>query len=111
MSHMIETLRNRKHAKAGIPAPKRESLVTVDYPCESERIAPFGYTIRVGAPEPCQAQVSIDRGDWQLCRRDAGYWWFDWMDYAPGEHEVSARAVLPDGTILASERRRLIAEA
>lgn len=111
MSHMIETLKRRKHLKAAPrPEAKPEARVSVDFPSESERISPFGYTIRVGAPEDCLAEVSIDGGDWQPCRRDVGYWWFDWMSYAPGEHEVLARAVLPDGTILSSERRRLASE-
>jgi hypothetical protein len=72
--------------------------VHVDYPQEGEVIDDFCYTFRIDAPENAQdVEVSINRGPWLACRKDAGYWWFDWECDDAGEYELAAMAKAPDG--------------
>jgi hypothetical protein len=88
--------------------PRKDAAMTeirpeVDYPQQDEKVPPGHYSFRVGAPEAAdQVEVSVDQGPWQACRRAAGYWWFDWMDYDRGEHEVVSRARAGKGRWLVS---------
>ncbi|HXT00201.1 MAG TPA: hypothetical protein VN915_05970 [Elusimicrobiota bacterium] len=69
-----------------------EGRPEIEYPAKGETIVSPTYTIRVGAPASADAvDVSIDLGPWRPCRKDAGYWWYDWAGYADGEHDVIAR--------------------
>jgi hypothetical protein len=67
----------------------------IDYPQEEETIVSPHYTFRIKAPLNAEkVEVCIDGAPWQLCRYSSGFWWYDWADYATGEHEVVAR-ILP----------------
>ena len=68
---------------------------SIDYPQEEETITSPHYTFRIKAPLNAEkVEICIDGGSWQLCRYSSGFWWFDWADYASGEHEIVAR-ILP----------------
>ena len=68
---------------------------SIDYPQEEETITSPHYTFRVKAPLNAEkVELCIDGAPWQLCRYSSGFWWFDWSDYATGEHEIVAR-ILP----------------
>lgn len=76
-----------------------EPLTGVDCPHEAERLNVGQYAIRVHAPESAQrVEVCFNQGRWRVCRKDGSYWWFDWSIRWPGEHEIAARAVWPDGS-------------
>lgn len=82
----------------------------IEYPKQDETIVSSNYTVRVAAPESVEAlDVSIDQGPWQPCRRDVGYWWFDWSGYAAGEHEIIARTRGHNGRWRMSAPRELTA--
>ena len=99
-------------APAGLLAPEAvaapaELLVGIDYPQQDEGISSRQYTFRLGVNrEASKIEVSIDRGPWMACRQAAGYWWFDWTNYQPGVHRVTARALGTDGTAGISVQRR-----
>ena len=64
---------------------------TIDYPKAGEKVARGHYAIRVSGSES-QCQVSIDgSSDWQNCRWDGGYWWYDWTPTETGTHRISVR--------------------
>lgn len=73
-------------------AEAAEARPEIEYPGKGETIVSPTYTIRVAAPPSAEAlDVSIDQGSWRPCRKDVGYWWFDWAGYSDGEHDVIAR--------------------
>ncbi len=83
---------------------------TIDFPLQSEKITHPHYTIRVGAPaEARRVEIAINQGAWQVCRLAVGYWWFDWADIIPGEHEFIVRAQEKGGDWLVSETRQCFA--
>lgn len=95
-----------KAAKA--PAVQRPD---VDFPQQGEKVTGLQYTLRVSAPaEAGRVELSVDQGDWRPCRESVGYWWFDWADYGPGEHEFTARVHTLDGRVLLSEPRQCVVE-
>ena len=64
----------------------------IEYPQQGESVVSPTYTMRVAAPAAVEAlDLSIDQGPWLPCRKDVGYWWYDWSDYADGQHEIIAR--------------------
>ena len=81
--------------------------VTIDYPQQDEGIPSNTYTIRIGTvPAAEKVEVSIDRGPWLACRLAVGFWWYDWANFAPGVHRLTARALTPDGVTGTSKQRR-----
>lgn len=69
-----------------------EGRPDIEFPHQDETIVSPTYTLRVAAPDAAEAlDVSIDQGAWRPCRKEVGYWWYDWSDYADGEHEIIAR--------------------
>jgi len=73
-------------------AEAAEGRPQIDYPAKGETIVSPTYTIRVAAPAHVEAlDVSIDLGPWRPCRKDAGFWWYDWSGYADGEHDLITR--------------------
>jgi hypothetical protein len=80
--------------------------IVIDYPKHLETITSKHYTIRIGASECKNVEVSIDGGAWQNARYSVGYWWYDWNNIPPGNHEIIAKLIRNDGTYLVSKRRR-----
>lgn len=80
--------------------------VVIDYPTNMETITSRYYSIRIGA-SPCdRVEISIDDQPWQPCRHSVGYWWYDWMNYTRGTHQIIARIFTRNGEYLISKRRR-----
>ena len=78
--------------------------VSLDFPKQNEIIHSPCYTLRIAAPENAQkVEVSIDQGPWQLCRPSVGYWWFDWSNFADGEHEAIAHIETREGRRFTTE--------
>jgi hypothetical protein len=91
--------------------PQLASRLSVDYPFQNEMIVSDSYSLRVHAPGVAHGvDLSIDRGPWRPCRKALGYWWLDWYDYSDGEHEVVARARLPDGNVEVSEPHEFLVD-
>jgi hypothetical protein len=79
----------------------------IDHPDANQIVTSRTYTFRVGGPNTLVSlEVSVDRGPWQPARRACGYWWFDWADYANGEHVLVARGQNQDGSPVGSTPRR-----
>lgn len=81
-------------------APSFNAYVIVDHPCEKEIISSSEYVIRIGASMDGYVEISFNDSEWQPCRFAAGYWWFDWKYYQPGNIKISARLVSNDGQII-----------
>jgi hypothetical protein len=76
-----------------------EPLTAVDFPKEADRLNCGCYAVRIHAPESAQrVEVAFNQGKWRPCLKRNGFWWFDWTIRWPGEHEIAARAVWPDGS-------------
>ncbi|MDD5627513.1 MAG: hypothetical protein PHU21_00495 [Elusimicrobia bacterium] len=65
--------------------------VAIDYPQQGERVHRGHYAVRISAGET-ECQAAVDGSDWQTCRSDAGYSWFDWFPETAGTHTISVRA-------------------
>ena len=81
-------------------APSSNAYVIVDHPCEKESISSSEYVIRIGASMDGYVEISFNDSEWQPCRFAAGYWWFDWKYYKPGNIKICARLVSNDGQII-----------
>lgn len=95
--------------KASPKAAKPEGAaveVSIDYPQQDEGIPSESYTFRIGSVRAEKVEVSIDRGPWLACRPAEGYWWYDWSNYAPGIHRLTARALGAGGAAGMSAQRR-----
>ena len=79
---------------------KSTKHVVIDYPQEKETISCPEYTIRVGPVNSSVVEVSIDGGEWNICRFAEGYWWFDWANYPAGKHKITARVRSDKGKTL-----------
>ena len=77
---------------------------TIDYPETGEVIAGDHYAVRISGPQGEEVEISIDDGDWALCRNEAGHWWFDLQHLSYGEHRLAAR-MIKDGDIGISMRK------
>lgn len=67
------------------------AVIEIDYPQPNEIIQPGHYALRISARGTGQVEVSINKGDWQPCRQDVGYYWFDWNAQEPGKKKIVAR--------------------
>lgn len=83
-----------------------QDYVVIDYPKNLETITSNNYTVRIGASNCLNVEISIDDQPWQNCRHSVGYWWYDWHNIQPGNHQLTARMNLGDGNYLISKRRR-----
>ena len=83
-----------------IPNSNAYAYVIVDHPCEKEIISSSEYVIRVGASMDGYVEISFNDSEWQPCRFAAGYWWFDWKYYKPGNIKICARLVSNEGQII-----------
>ncbi len=79
---------------------KETVLLTIDYPVKGEVVTSPDYCIRLSALPGNRVEVSIDGEQWNLCRESAGFWWFDWANYAVGNHTISAQIVSWDGKVV-----------
>ncbi|MFA6317632.1 MAG: hypothetical protein WC943_09445 [Elusimicrobiota bacterium] len=101
--HRRKTAVLKTETKLVSSTPKVETSVTIDYPRPNEKVNPGHYAIRITATEgtPC-VMLSIDGGEFQNCRFDGGYWYFDWQASA-GRHSVVAKT--SDGSAETRARR------
>lgn len=76
---------------------RQTARVAIDFPCKEETIRSDHYTLRIGAAEEGQVEVSLDGGPWQPCRPAQGYWWFDWSGYGAGRHRAVAQVNTANG--------------
>ena len=68
------------------------ALPNIKYPQRNETVVSPLYAVCVATPAAVRTlEISIDQGPWRACRKEIGYWWHDWSDYANGDHEIIAR--------------------
>ncbi len=85
---------------------KTNEYVVIDYPQQLETINSRHYTFRIGTSNCHKVEISINDQPWQPCRYSAGYWWYDWNGYTPGNYTTVARITTPEGKYLISKKRR-----
>lgn len=83
------------------------AYLVIDHPIEMETIYGSHYAVRIGASTDGYVEISFNDGEWQPCRYDAGYWWFDWTYFAQGHYSIKVKLTDPNGnTILESAPRK-----
>ncbi|MCX7641582.1 MAG: bifunctional transaldolase/phosoglucose isomerase [Elusimicrobiales bacterium] len=108
----IKTMEENNMPRTALKNTKKQlknntnTYVVIDYPKHQETITSSHYTIRIGASPTSKVEVSIDGGPWVNARESVGYWWFDWYNINPGNHEIIARIQTGENTYLTSKRRR-----
>ncbi len=104
---MLEKLRENVETIMLTPITLRKPMITVDYPRQMETIIASTYTFRFTVRAiPEQVEISMDRGPWEACRVSGTHWWYDYKDYAPGNHQFVVRATMPGGKLILSSIRR-----
>lgn len=93
--------------------PKKEKdmpvSISILYPEENEVITYYNYTIKIATNSTGKVEISIDAGNWQLCRQSDGFWWYDWANYPKGKHRIAARTRDDKGNLLGlSEVRKCV---
>jgi len=107
-SKSIRTTVTPATAPAKAATKALELQVFIDYPLQDEGITSDSYSLRVGTePAAEKVEVSVDRGPWLSARSAEGYWWYDWSNYAPGVHRITARALTTEGASGISQQRRI----
>ena len=100
----------KKNMKPGAAAKTKlvdtNEYVVVDYPKNLENITARQYAVRMGASDCTGVDISVNDQPWQPCRHAIGYWWFDWNELQPGNHQLVARMHKSNGEYLISKRRR-----
>ncbi len=102
--------RSKKASKAAVPGAGAaaaeaagsasipvESYIIIDYPVSGEIVSGLHYAIRIGASCEGSVQIQFNGGEWLSCRPTAGYWWYDWGYFTPGDYKIAARLVNDDG--------------
>jgi hypothetical protein len=107
---MTSVAGKKPEQKAKRTEPKRSSSrPTVDFPIQLERICHPSYAVRVGVPSTMRrVEIAVNQDAWKPCREAIGYWWYDWDDMTPGEHELVVRAQEEGGDWLLSETRQCV---
>ncbi|MDR1195628.1 MAG: hypothetical protein LBL00_04025 [Endomicrobium sp.] len=77
-----------------------DAYIIIDHPIEMETIYGNHYAIRVGASPDGYVEISFNNGEWQPCRYDAGYWWFDWTYFSKGDYAIAVRLIDPSGNAI-----------
>ncbi|MEW5951380.1 MAG: bifunctional transaldolase/phosoglucose isomerase [Elusimicrobia bacterium] len=103
---MVKLALKKKPALKKAENNNNQDYVVIDYPKNLETISSNNYTVRIGASNCLNVEISIDDQPWQNCRHSVGYWWYDWHNITPGNHQLTARINLGDGNYLISKRRR-----
>lgn len=81
--------------------------VSVDFPKHNEKIQSTHYSCRLGVPcDSNNVEVSVNGNDWQVCRFDSGYWWYDMHNCKKGGCNLKARVQTKEGEVLKSVLRR-----
>jgi hypothetical protein len=94
-----DTARTGAH-KAHEGGVTTRETIALDYPQEGETINGSQYTIRISAADSARSvEICVDQGPWEGCRQAAGFWWHDWSQIAPGEHQVRARMTDQGGNV------------
>lgn len=106
----IEKLRKKVVAKSNgtLLSSKPKEYVVIDYPKDGDKILPYQYSVRIGASEG-DVEISIDDKPWQPCRKNQGYYWFDWQKISLGMHTCIARKKLASGKYKKSKVVRCMA--
>ncbi|MDR2426662.1 MAG: hypothetical protein LBD46_05735 [Endomicrobium sp.] len=76
------------------------AYIVIDHPIDMETIYGNHYAIRVGASTDGYVEISFNNGEWQPCRYDAGYWWFDWTYFAKDDYFIVVRLMDPGGNLI-----------
>ena len=82
--------------------------VLLEYPQAGEAVRTGHYAVRIAAKPEVSVEVSVDGAAWQPCREAVGYYWFDWVPAAPGEHTLVARAKNGSPRVAVSEERTVL---
>jgi len=85
--------------------------LAIDFPQEGEFVRPGHYAIRLTAPAGSQVEISINDGNWELCRHAVGYYWYDWTPGKAGSQELVARSKIGKGKWKKSDARRCSVES
>jgi hypothetical protein len=101
VSKKTRAVRKPKQAAPAVPG----AYVVIDHPSQNETVSGLHYAIRIGASENGNVEISFNGGEWIPCRPAAGYWWFDWGYFTPGEYTIVARLRSPEGTTIAESAR------
>ncbi|MCB4792445.1 MAG: hypothetical protein LHV68_11265 [Elusimicrobia bacterium] len=88
----------KQQVKESVQAPS--AFVVIDHPVQNEKLYPPHYAMRLGASDGI-AEIQINNSSWMPCRHTAGYWWFDWVNFAPGKYKITARIKNSDDKVLA----------
>ena len=84
------------------------SKLSIDYPQVGEKVACGHYAIRISGCEG-ECQITIDgTGDWQNCRCDGGFQWFDWNPTETGAHRISVRTHVANKWVKADRTCRVV---
>jgi len=84
------------------------SKLSIDYPQVGEKVACGHYAIRISGCEG-ECQITIDgTGDWQNCRCDGGFNWFDWNPTETGAHRISVRTHVANKWVKADRTCRVV---
>jgi hypothetical protein len=100
-----------KTSKETPPAAQSQSnsktYLTIDFPIEDEKVQGLHYAIRIGSSNEGRVEISFNGGQWNPCRFNSGYWWFDWGWFMRGDYKIIARMVDgKGGIIIVSQERR-----
>lgn len=83
-----------------------EPTVSIDYPVEKGKILPGHFAIRCTATHGEYVEISINGGQWQVCRMAGGYHWLDWWPQEAGAVKISARIRSGDDKWVKSKVRK-----
>ena len=90
-----------------IPTETRATKVSIKYPQKDEVIASKRYAFKISTSiRVDKVMISLDDGEWRLCREAGGYWWFDWEGYVSRTYLLQAVAQTNDGAQHLSPFRR-----
>lgn len=102
---MAIAMKERRHKHS------TRTQLSVDYPCQGEKIRGAEYSFRVNAPSDVRkVEVALNHGAWRPCRQASGFWWHDWSGYANGEYEIVARVLTAEGRSISSEPHEFLVE-
>lgn len=88
-----KTVKTTKKTSKNYP----NAYLIIDHPIDMETIYGNHYAIRIGASPDGYVEISFNNGEWQPCRYDAGYWWFDWTYFSKGDYAIAVRLIDPNG--------------
>ena len=83
-----------------------KTYLTIDFPIEDEKVQGLCYTIRIGSSNEGRVQISFNDAQWNPCRFNSGYWWFDWGYFVRGDYRIVARMVNDKGEVIITSKER-----